>query len=250
MRSPRGRAHRRAAARSRDPPPRCSARRASGALASICLQHRASAAAISSARRHDAIHEPDAVRFGGVDHLAGEEELQRASLADEARQPLRPAVARAEAELHLGLSELRRVGGDADVARHRQLAAAAEREAVDRGDRPAWATSRTGGRRAGRARARALRLRSASARRARAMSAPATNARPAPVSDARRRRRRVARASSIASPSSPMRRVVERVQLVGPIDRDRGDAVGDARACMKLVGPSPDQGAAIRCGRT
>ena len=38
-------------------------------------------------------------------------------------------------EVDLGLAERGRLGGDAEVARHRQLAAAAERDRVDRGDR-------------------------------------------------------------------------------------------------------------------
>ena len=55
--------------------------------------------------------------------------------ADEPRQPLRAAEAGDDPELDLGLAEARRGGGDAQVARHRQLAAAAEREAVDGRDR-------------------------------------------------------------------------------------------------------------------
>src|SRR5204862_4107057 len=86
-------------------------------------------------RRNDAVHEPDPVRFGGVDHLAGEEELQRASLADETWQALRGAVAGNDAELHLGLAELRRLGSETNVTGHRELASAAEREAVDGGER-------------------------------------------------------------------------------------------------------------------
>ena len=83
---------------------------------------------------HDAIHQPDAKRFLRVDHFAGEQQLQRAALADEARQPLRAAVAWHESELHLGLTELRGLRRDANVARHRELAAAAEREAIHGGD--------------------------------------------------------------------------------------------------------------------
>ena len=66
--------------------------------------------------------------------IAGEEQLERAPLADDPGQALRAGVAGNDAEVDLGLAELRRVGGDADRARHRQLAAAAERVAVDRGD--------------------------------------------------------------------------------------------------------------------
>ena len=55
--------------------------------------------------------------------------------ADEPRQPLRAAEAGDDPELDLGLAEARRCGRDAQIARHRQLAAPAEREAVDGGDR-------------------------------------------------------------------------------------------------------------------
>ena len=54
--------------------------------------------------------------------------------ADEPRQPLRTTCARDDAEEDLGLPDPRRVGGDAQVARHRQLEPAAERDAVDGGD--------------------------------------------------------------------------------------------------------------------
>ena len=50
------------------------------------------------------------------------------------RQPLRAACAGNDAELHLGLTHLRGGDGDAVVARHRELEAAAERVAVNRGD--------------------------------------------------------------------------------------------------------------------
>ena len=106
---------------------------ASGPFARIVVQHRRCRAE-QLARRHDAIHESDAKRFLRVDHLARQQQLQRAPLADEPRQSLRAAVAWNEPELHLRLAELRGVGRDANVTRHRQLASAAEREAVDRGD--------------------------------------------------------------------------------------------------------------------
>ncbi len=52
--------------------------------------------------------------------------------ADDPRQPLRAAGGRNDAEAEFRLAELRRLGRNADVARQRQLAAAAERVAVDR----------------------------------------------------------------------------------------------------------------------
>src|SRR5205823_9641647 len=53
----------------------------------------------------------------------------------QSRKPLRAAIARDEAELHLRLTELRCLGGDADVARHGELAPAAQGEAVYRRNR-------------------------------------------------------------------------------------------------------------------
>jgi len=44
------------------------------------------------------------------------------------------AVSRRDAQFHFGLSKLRVLGGNSDVARHRQLATAAQREAIDGGD--------------------------------------------------------------------------------------------------------------------
>ena len=96
--------------------------------------------AISSARGHqliggnDFVHQADALRFLGADAIAGEDQLQRFPLAEEARHALRAAVAGNDAQRDLGQSDLRVLRGDADVTGQRQLAAAAEGEAVDRGD--------------------------------------------------------------------------------------------------------------------
>src|SRR5205814_3728547 len=57
------------------------------------------------------------------------------ALADQPRQPLRPAEPGHDPEVDLRLAEGRRLGGDPEVTRHRQLAAPAERERVDRRDR-------------------------------------------------------------------------------------------------------------------
>ena len=65
---------------------------------------------------------------------AGEDDVLGARRTDQARQPLRAAAAGDDAEQDLGLAELGVVGGDAEVARERELAPAAERVAVDRGD--------------------------------------------------------------------------------------------------------------------
>ena len=71
----------------------------------------------------------------GEDRIADQVHLQGLALPDQARQSLGAAEAGDDPELDLRLTEQRRARGDADVAGHRQLAAAAEREAVDRGDR-------------------------------------------------------------------------------------------------------------------
>ena len=73
-------------------------------------------------------------RLLGVDHRAGEQQLERPAPSHQPRKPHGAAVARPDAELDLGLAEPGGLAGDAKVARHRQLAAAAEREAVDGGD--------------------------------------------------------------------------------------------------------------------
>ena len=68
------------------------------------------------------------------DLIAAQQQLERASLADDAREALGAGVAGDEAEVDLRLPELRGVGRDPDRARHRELAPAAERVAVDRRD--------------------------------------------------------------------------------------------------------------------
>src|SRR5262249_44995021 len=52
---------------------------------------------------HDLVDEADAIRLGRADHLARQNQLQRASLADQPRQTLRSAAARQQPELDLGL---------------------------------------------------------------------------------------------------------------------------------------------------
>ena len=66
-----------------------------------------------------------------ADHLAGQDEPQRASLADEPRQPLRAAAARDESQGDLGLAEFGGLDRDPERAGHGRLAAAAQRKAVD-----------------------------------------------------------------------------------------------------------------------
>ena len=68
------------------------------------------------------------------DRAAREDHRQRLLDAGEARQALRAAGARQEAELDLGQAEPRGGSGDAIVAAERRLEAAAERRAVQRRD--------------------------------------------------------------------------------------------------------------------
>ena len=75
------------------------------------------------------------MRLFGVDGAAGQDHVQRARLADHARQPLRAAVTGDEPELDLGQAHLRVARGEAERARERQLEPAAERVAVDDRDR-------------------------------------------------------------------------------------------------------------------
>ena len=76
--------------------------------------------------------QPRAFGFGGVHHPAGQAHFHRLSSADRAGQPLRPAHAR-RAELRFRGQELRLIRRD-DERPSSQVAPAAEREAVDRGD--------------------------------------------------------------------------------------------------------------------
>ena len=68
------------------------------------------------------------------DRIALGGHLERELDAGDARQALGAAGAGEEAELDLGQAELRRGDGDAIMAGERDLAAAAERGAMDRGD--------------------------------------------------------------------------------------------------------------------
>ena len=84
---------------------------------------------------HDAVDQAVLVGVLGRDRLARGVHLERLGRPDEPRQPLRAAEAGDDPEVDLGLAERGREARDAHVARHRQLAAAAEREPVDGRDR-------------------------------------------------------------------------------------------------------------------
>ena len=81
--------------------------------------------------RDHAIHQSDPVGLRGVDHPAGEQKLERASLADQSRQPGCATVAGTDAELDFRLAEPGMLRRDPDVAGHGQLAPAPEGKAVD-----------------------------------------------------------------------------------------------------------------------
>ena len=85
--------------------------------------------------RHHLVHEPEPSRLVRADRVAEQVHLERLGLADQPRQPLGAAEARDDPEVDLRLAERGRLRGDAEVAGHRQLAAAAERQRVHRGDR-------------------------------------------------------------------------------------------------------------------
>ena len=86
------------------------------------------------ARGGDFVYQADPVRIVGGNHLAGQHQLHRNTFAHQARQALRSTVAGNDAELHFRLSELGIRTGEAHGAGHGNLAAAAERKAVDTGD--------------------------------------------------------------------------------------------------------------------
>ena len=84
---------------------------------------------------HDLGHQAHRQRLVGVDDPAGEDQVQRAAHPDDARQALRAAVDERHAPAALGEAERRALGGDPQVAPQRELEAAGQAPAADRGDR-------------------------------------------------------------------------------------------------------------------
>src|SRR4029077_16996591 len=82
--------------------------------------------------RYHFVDEPDSVSLLTPDHLSGKNDLQRPSLADEPRQPLRSTGARRNTQLDLRLAEPGVFRGDPDCAGHRCLTLSAERKTVNR----------------------------------------------------------------------------------------------------------------------
>ncbi len=85
--------------------------------------------------RQDLGNEADPVGLRSINQLAGEQEPECPALPDEARKPLSTTEAWNYPEGHLRLTELRTLGGQADIAGHRQLHTSAQREALHQGDR-------------------------------------------------------------------------------------------------------------------
>ena len=84
---------------------------------------------------HDLGQQAHRQRLLGWHHAAGEDQVERAAEADDARQPLGAAVDQRHAPAALGEAERGALGGDPQVAPQRQLEAAGEAPAGDRGDR-------------------------------------------------------------------------------------------------------------------
>ena len=84
--------------------------------------------------RQHGLDEADAQRFRGVDDARGKDHLGRATRADEPGEPLGAAPAGDDADRDLRLAEVRPFARDPQRACQRELAAAAPRLAVDRGD--------------------------------------------------------------------------------------------------------------------
>src|SRR6266403_4074084 len=82
-------------------------------------------------RRNDLVDQPDAPCLPRGDHLSRQNELQRPTLADQPRQPLRSASTGKQTQLDLRLTERRALDGDPERACHRSLAASAQRKPID-----------------------------------------------------------------------------------------------------------------------
>jgi hypothetical protein len=80
------------------------------------------------------VYESDRQSLLRVDHAPRVDDVLGPTDADQTRKALRAAGPRDHAQEDLGLAQLGVLGGDAEVARHRQLTPAAERVAVDRRD--------------------------------------------------------------------------------------------------------------------
>ena len=84
--------------------------------------------------RTDRRHQADLLGLGRTDDLGSQNELHGLGDPHDTGQTLRPAEAGCNPQAHLGLTELGLFTGQADVTGHGQLASAAQRKTVDRGD--------------------------------------------------------------------------------------------------------------------
>ena len=170
---------------------------------------------------HDWVSEPDPKRLGRVDDLAGEQHLERASFADQPRQTLCAAVARASGRPSPRVAELRCVDRE---AKSQAIASRSRRRARSRPPRRSSASVR----RSNHERRAVHVSESASGRPRRWFSTSEIS--PPATKPGRRRRgsrrrprirpRRVDRFSELGHDVS-----LERVELVGAIDGDRRDSV-------------------------
>ena len=137
------------------------------------------------------------VGLRGADSPPRQHQLHRPGPAHGPRQPLRPSGARDDADPDLGLAELRVVPGDEQVAGHRELAPAAQRDTRGRRRSPASA-----GRRSGPGRQRVPRAERVRRLRAPAPGCPHPRRTPDPLDPVITIARQASSASSTAS-SSP-----------------------------------------------
>ena len=84
---------------------------------------------------HHLADEPHRERLARADHAPGEDQIEGAAETDDPREALRAAIEEGHAEAALGEAERRALGGNSQIAPERQLEAACEAEAGDRGDR-------------------------------------------------------------------------------------------------------------------
>ena len=87
------------------------------------------------AGRDDLVHKADLLRLAGVEHAPAEDHVERAAHPHDAGQPLGAAVDQRDAEAALGEAQARGLGRHPQVAPQRQLEAAGQAPAGDRGDR-------------------------------------------------------------------------------------------------------------------
>ena len=86
------------------------------------------------ARGDDAVDEADALGLGRVELAAGEDEVERAAEADDARQPVGAAVDERHAPPPLEAAEARGLARNAEVAPRRELDATGDAPPLDRRD--------------------------------------------------------------------------------------------------------------------